>query len=483
MFISFLPPLGIRQAVAPYLWVMYKQMTHLRPDEVAFIGSPDYFGLPSTLDQDSRWDIDLRSQAYAGFEIPSDKHFLSYRRLALPANVCGGLNSDDDERRENTRTLITERMDALEAALQALFEEILAQESIEAILCWCNTPSLVAVARACAIPVIHSELGPLRGPNYLWTAYFDFSGVNGETEAHQRFQSLSDDSSLRSLPMLDRRQLLSLMLAEPNALEWTAPTEDMPTGLPLQVEDDTNIVAFSNGWDNLRLIEAAGTRYSPENLLIRHHPGGLRAYPESYGPIDRSASSLEFVLRCRRIVTINSSVGLEAMLLGRETIILGDNPAAFAARRTIGESDSAIPLSTENQLQALNFIVFGYLIPYELAYQPDYIRWRLGQPDEAEIYKFHFDYWQALRGMTDLGLRHRETPHPLIAAGLLAAKQLQSLRLRAALRDAQRQLRELERFNEELTKVANSMANSNSWRITAPLRKLDALIRRRHDNG
>jgi len=75
--------------------------------------------------------------------------------------------------------------------LDVAFEKILAQAAvndIEAILTWCNCPSLNAAAKEKGIPVVHLEIGPLRWPQYRPTAYLDFSGVNGNTEAERRYR-------------------------------------------------------------------------------------------------------------------------------------------------------------------------------------------------------------------------------------------------------------------------------------------------------
>ena len=41
----------------------------------------------------------------------------------------------------------------------------------------------------------------------------------------------------------------------------------------------------------------------------------------------------------------------------------------------------------------LNWIVFGYLIPFELVFDPDYCRWRLTDPSETEIYLDNHKRW------------------------------------------------------------------------------------------
>ena len=58
-------------------------------------------------------------------------------------------------------------------------------DDIKAILSWCNCPSLQNIADKLGIKVIYNEVGALRPPFYNYMAYFDFSGVNGNTESEK----------------------------------------------------------------------------------------------------------------------------------------------------------------------------------------------------------------------------------------------------------------------------------------------------------
>jgi hypothetical protein len=69
-------------------------------------------------------------------------------------------------------------------------------------------------------------------------------------------------------------------------------------------------------------------------------------------------------------------VGFEAILLGRKAKIFGDSPFR-----------SVCSMSEEEQLLALNFAVFGYLIHRDFLFNDEYYKFRLAhRGDEKVIY-------------------------------------------------------------------------------------------------
>lgn len=462
MLLSFLPPVGANQLRAPYLWVLYKQMAHFTPDQVALIGTAEYFENPEVHRTSNRWDISDASREYSVFEIPTKETLDTYRRSILPDTLISSLLPDSGCIESAVRRLLTERIPELEDAIHKSVQELACSyPKIDSFLSWCRIPSLLAVASEFGIPVIHNELGALRGPDYHWTAYFDFQGVNGGTESKSRFEKFRVELDGSGEQLLTRAELLSLHTNTSKGTK-TESNPEFEIGLALQVENDTNLIAFSDGWDNQRLINAAGAVYASQAILVRQHPAGLRNYTQSLGVQDHSASASEFIFRCRKIATINSSVGLEALLLGRQAVILGDSPFSVAAQRSL---DCSAQLSTDRSDYLLNFFLIGYLIPYEFLYEEKYIRWRLQKPSEMEIFRCHRKYLQMRKLFLD--------------SKRLSGLHLGDIEYRGLINflllKAQRETWPTKRAWDELTnaRIENvSMKNSRSWRITSPLRTL-----------
>lgn len=384
MFLSFLLPYPIRNTKAPFLWVFYKQLENFQPEDVLFVGSKEYFFDPLQYQEEGRWETTEDGQKRNGYTLPSLEKIASYRAYYIEPGVFDSLDNDCAACCNVAFSrLLTERYVPLEEAFQSILEACRAKgERIEAILSWCNLPSIEHVARAYRIPVIHNELGPFRMPDYVPTAYFDFSGVNGNTEAQRRYSAFAADDGVAEIYTL--RDLQRLLWTASSLPELGDPAYDI--GVPLQVEDDSNLMAFANGFNNMNLLCAAGRRATAEEVLVRPHPGGHFRYEA--GPLgckDTSKSAIEFLGKCREIDTINSSVGLEALLYGKKVHAFGDSPYRFLA--------CDLQQDQEKLLQGLNFIIFGYLIPYAYLYDAAYYRWRLSSPSEIEVYRYHMKYY------------------------------------------------------------------------------------------
>jgi capsule polysaccharide export protein KpsC/LpsZ len=201
------------------------------------------------------------------------------------------------------------------------------------------------------------------------TAYLDFSGVNGNTEAARRYLASGCEPAGSPLSIESMRRFF---LREDDG---ATPAKRFRLGVALQVEDDSNLLAFGRGFDNLSLLTVAHLRHPEGSVLARGHPGSVFALKPDWYALDGSPDSLTFIRRCEEILTINSSVGLEALLMQTPVEILGD-----CAHRYIAEADD----KTERTAR-LAFYLFAYLVPMQSIYDPGYLRFRLGQPTEYEI--------------------------------------------------------------------------------------------------
>ncbi|EJN23477.1 membrane-bound metallopeptidase [Pseudomonas sp. GM79] len=372
MLTIFLPPFPFRGVEAPYLWVFYKFL-HESEEALHFLMSPSYLQSTQYFVDAQRWEVEASSCDHLGYSSPSEGVLAKHHFSHFDDNVFTQLmESSGNNPILAFKRLLTERIPFLEKAIKAMLFSP-GREKPDAIVSCLNCPSLEAVAEASGVPVIHIELGPLRAPNYRWTAYFDFSGVNGNTEAESRFQKVA--STFGDQPTTVEKLREFFIACD---YDFTPSTPDRSVGVPLQVEDDSNLIAYSNGYDNNSLI-AYARHLEKEDLLIRAHPNSQFAPKTTDSEIDDSANSIEFIGKCREIITINSSVGLEALLFERKVTALGDNSFAFINQAT----------SEQDKVNRLGFYLFSYLIPFDAAFSPSYIRFRLQNPSELEILKWH----------------------------------------------------------------------------------------------
>ncbi|EIY5012437.1 hypothetical protein ML039_002722 [Klebsiella quasipneumoniae] len=378
MFAVFLPPYPFRGVKAPYLWLFLKYL-HCSNEKILFITSPDYVEVINDETQHSRWEFDAASMASLGYSIPDEqslaRHEYLYLDHALYETMLAQHHHDPIK---SFTTFLTESISELENELFSLLTKEIIQR-VDAFVSICNCPSLEKVARALNKEVIHLEIGPLRAPMYRNTAYLDFTGVNGNTEARARYESCQTEIDITcSMNDLHRYFL--------EAISLPSSSDNQVAGIVLQVEDDSNIIAYSHDFTNISLISYVRQQHSLENILVRAHPGSLFRLRDDIFSIDASANSLEFIQKCHSIYTINSSVGLEALLCEKKTNILGDCSYAFVAEEASGP----------NRVNAMAFYLFAYLVPFELIFNLEYLRFRLDHPAELDIVRKHLQFYSKM---------------------------------------------------------------------------------------
>ncbi len=375
MIAAFLLPFPLRGYRAPYLWVYYRLLSSFG-ERMLFIASADYLRDPQHWQAQGRWELLAGNAERLQYQVPTRERMAAHAYEMLDEAVFEALLAQSGGNPLAAfRRLLSERVPCLDAA----FADVLSRPSmqgIEAILSWCNCPSLSAAAAARGIPVVHLEIGPLRWPRP--TAYLDFSGVNGNTEAARRYLASgcgqAGAAMVQGGPGIEALRRFFLPAGED-----AAQAKRFKLGVALQVEDDSNLLAFGRGFDNLSLLTYAHLHGAAGGVLARSHPGSVFALKPDWYALDDSPDSLAFIRRCDKVLTINSSVGLEAMLLQTPVEILGD-----CAHRFVAEADGEAERTAR-----LAFYLLAYLVPMQLIYDPAYVRFRLGRPSEFDIVARH----------------------------------------------------------------------------------------------
>ena len=132
-----------------------------------------------------------------------------------------------------------------------------------------------------------------------------------------------------------------------------------------------------------------------KDVCWRPHPFDKSLEGEQGVQVSKHSSAIEFILDCEKIVSASSNIAYEAMLLDRVSCDLGYSHYAFA-----GNSKLESHYNNKPQLEFLNYVAFGYLVPYELVHNDSYIKYRLTKPNETELYLFHLNYYLATVGLS-----------------------------------------------------------------------------------
>lgn len=507
MLAVFLPPYPFRGLKAPYLWLFYKYL-HCVTDKVLFITGEDYLEIIKDDTQHSRWEYDPATMISLGYALPDDESIARHEYLYLDNGLYETLLARyHHDPIKSFSAFLTERIPELEIELHALLESKAGLvNEIDAFISICNCPSLEHIANDLGKEVMHIEIGPLRAPMYRNTAYLDFTGVNGGTEASTRYQECQSELNIKaSLEDLHCYFLEALPSADTYA--------NSVAGVVLQVEDDSNLIAYNHGFTNISLISYVRQLYDKGDILVRAHPGSLFHLKSDVFTIDDSANSLDFIEKCKEVFTINSSVGLEALLTGKKTTILGDCSYDF-----INELED-----TQARVNAAAFYLFSYLVPFELVFNQQYLNFRLGHPEEHEIVSKHLEFYTAdipgrpleavytLSSLINEAISQDKTMRKILENSLqekneqldllnnqLSAEVYERAQLLATLEQLQGEVKQLQekvlqlQDNSEIVthskaglisavetkqEEINRMRNSLSWKLTMPVRMSGRICR------
>lgn len=384
MFVIFLPALNFRGNRSPYLWWFHKFLNDFGKQAIYVCGD-EYFNDPEQLLAAGRTEASAAIAELYNYHLPDSITLANQSRIDIPLEKWQALEALFPTNPMAVFQHYCTQVDmGFCTEIETVIDRICAQSGVpEAIITCVNCASLQRVCSGRNLSLLHIELGPLRPPNFLKTAYFDFSGVNGKTEAARRFESDTTPSeALVDWHSIDQLRSLFMLRRMPTCLH-----QDVERGLALQIEDDSNIICFSNGHSALSLINSARQALTGKNIpppvLVRSHPGSffsLRSLPSGLD-VDHSMSSIDFIIRCKDIHTINSGLAVESMMLGRKVHILGESPFSFCTNA----------INNECNVDAFSFFLVNYLVPWNLAFKPEYIRWRLRNPNESSIRQMHLE--------------------------------------------------------------------------------------------
>lgn len=379
MILSLINNYNIRPCKAQYLWVFYKQICDFKKSEIHFILDEEYI---EKYTETTRWEMNFLDAKRHFYTPPLYTDILSCNHSIF--------NHESTSEYVSRSTSLKNFMLEYNWKLTEITRDLINEKKIKCGLTWVNNASFKSELEKSGVKVIHNELGPLRSPLYKNTCYFDFSGVNGNTEFDKRFQRFVLDYRRGKVDLLTHSELLSIISSSDSiynrllSISERRVKKQYEIGLPLQVENDTNIIAFSNGYSIIDLISKAIDKAGFRDVLIRNHPNAtLQASIKSYN-IDTNDEVLDFIGCVNEVMTINSSVGFESVLLNKKVTYFGESPFTNSVNKIKDEED---------KLLFLNFAIISYLVRVELMYDLDYIDFRLDCFDENTLFKEGLKIW------------------------------------------------------------------------------------------
>lgn len=304
--------------------------------------------------------------------------------------------------------LLQKRCRPLEKEIQRILCQIKKDtgKQIEGILNWnAHFISVRYVAEKMHIPVITNEFS-IRFPDYYPLAYFCRRDIYEEQEIKKWYACFLQEKERIDYPLLSKKEILALFLQKKhlNRLEEMCGREpEYEMGIagchPL-------IATFfaKSMYTDLELIEDVRHFYKEEDILFRKHPGD-EPYQAEYTmkQKDASPSAIDFLLRCKRVTAVGSNILVEAMLWGRQVYSKTVSPYTFLAEGHLSQKAGGVVGE-----EALNFIFFAFLIPYNRMLEEDYMKWRLKTNKTEQIMKKNISYYFKEMGIPEQVLYRKE---------------------------------------------------------------------------
>ncbi len=305
----------------------------------------------------------------------------------MPDEILASLYNESEEGLDFLNRICSEVFPVYTTYLTECLIELGRFHNLSAGFSLANDKSFKYSCESVGLKVIYSEGGPVRRPAFdFGTYFFDFCGVNG---AHG-FKDIYDLSKnfLKDEDFLSVEFLRAALYKNINFIDVNSSAYEL--GVALQVEDDSNLIVYSNGYTSLKLLFKALWVFPRGLICIRQHPlSRFHLNTHDFGDIDNSDLASSFILKCKRLITINSSVAFESILLGRETYVLGESPLNLYAQNYL---DRELKYKINDSLELtrfLNIFLFAYLIPEWLWLDKEYFDFRLSAPSLADVFNFH----------------------------------------------------------------------------------------------
>lgn len=396
MFVPFVFTIDLEDSHS-FLWVFYKFLDMCRRFGWPIITHEQFLKDPSEFFGTKYNDfINEAGGEYFKYHLPTLSDIEKAHIYPIPKSLVKSAEKHHGGLGKASRALFFE--DKPYPPLDELIEKYIEQiktdynEPIEGFLTWCGAPFLSRIAKKYNIPVISFELGPLRPPVFRKTAYLETGNLYKSGTLQERYERFAQEGGCPYI--FSRKELLALTLLPSSMTEINLcdAKAEYKAGLAWSLSNHNGKRFVSESEIASELMK----NFNPSEILFRNRPGSKNEALTEMFCQDDSQSSLDFVSKCERVYSIRSNVAFEAMLMGKPSYILAKEISPFGFMSSNDVSDMTL---SSPSMDFTNFVVFSYLVPYEIILEPDYLRWRIAQPSEREIFMCHLMYYLKCRGI------------------------------------------------------------------------------------
>lgn len=318
----------------------------------------------------------------------------------IPDNIFEELDEREGSLLASSLSLQQNRYMVLEDALESCLDEIKSRynEKIEAVIVFENSIESVSYfSKKHGFDVLYFAVGPMRLPTYKCTAFLthDTVGKTKPNECEERYSEFCKVAG--ELPILDNSELLAIFL-EDDYLKYLKLINAVPKREILHagtMSFSPNYIRYSLGSDyealnEIKSIYGNNFAFRPD---VRDYSKGLYELP------DENLDAIGYpniisILMSKRVSSIGGNILFDTMLWDR-TACCKDKSfnIHFMCQKNYKKSEER-----RTPAEFLNFYLFCYLVPISEVTTHEYLKWRLTNPSETQIYNRSLSYWLKLCG-------------------------------------------------------------------------------------
>lgn len=463
-----------------HMFMYYKFLYHCFHEHWPIIADEHYIREAEEIAQNSNYKLLDGQWHYHPLSLEEQK---TVKRYPISSTISKQLEQRLGSRLNASLFLQKECCPELEEILEDFLSDIKlhSSESIEGFLMLeKQVKSVTVVAQKHDIPVLCIGMGPLRNPTYQTTAYLCRSDLYaGSDECQRRYQNFLKDFSFNESRFFTGKEILSFFLM-PDYIKYL-PLYDLEPQNEMLVAGTYSVMPTLFSYTTCGDCEILEDVHEIYRDQYRFRPNPSDPFQAMYRQtkFDRAQPGILSVVNTKRIASMGSNILFDAMLWGRTACCkTGLFPLSFQCQQDYLPRDPA-PVADS----FLTFFCFNYLIPFELMLDPEYIRWRLTEPSEFEIYQYHLDYYFKEKGIDKfiLDLPEGDRLKALLYAQGYDAHLAESVPpavLQEQFKQYIKQAPCRPTAASEAQKHLDIILNSTCWKMTAPLRKIMDWIKR-----
>lgn len=388
-----------------YSWVFEVYMNFAFRNDYPIIAQENYF----------KQDIEYFNNHYNNLIKNNSKKIL--------LNQAKNLNNKYSISNKETKTILSTEKSRFEAESKLLktvntqYKKVVEErldiiekdfgKKIDALIIWIWNPTLETIAKEREIILISEELSPIRNnrwnKNYNTTlCYFQFSNKYDKDYCKTLYEDFLEKIKKEKIQLFSRDELLSMFLntEDINLLTIRKKTPKYELGVDPSFKNDFFFETYGKE-DFSTTCKKIERLFDATKVSMRFPPNLEYEIGNPDWTKDSSTKSIYWVTMCRRILSSVSNISFDAMMFGKTSYILSENmPFSFKSLQDLEVIDESVVDTTY-----LNFMLFGYFSHWNLIFDPEYIGWRLTNPDIIEIYRFNKNYILELLGI-DSKIKH-----------------------------------------------------------------------------